>query len=194
LARRSFSGRTVGTWIVTITLFFSGGLIPLYLLVLNLGMMNTVWAIVLPSAITPWYVFLMRTYFMGIPNDIYDAAAVDGANEMRIFWQIAMPLAKPILATLLLFYAVGRWNEFFDPLIYLNDQNKFPLQLVLRNLLLEGTYDQSGQQLGAGSDFAVVAKTLKYAAIMISTLPILMVYPFVQRYFVKGVMIGSLKG
>lgn len=194
LARMHFSGRKIGTWMVTITLFFSGGLIPLYLLVLELGIMDSIWAIVLPSAITPWYVFLMRTYFMGIPKDIFDAAAIDGASESRMFWEIALPLAKPILATLLLFYAVGRWNSFFDALLFLNDQSKFPLQLVLRNMLLEGGFDQAGQQLGAGSDFAVVAKNLKFAAIMVSTLPILMVYPFVQRYFVKGVMIGSLKG
>lgn len=193
LARPFFSGRGFGTWMVTITLFFSGGLIPLYLLVLNLGMMDTIWAIIFPSAITPWYVFLMRTYFMGIPKDIFDAATIDGASELRMFWQIAMPLAKPILATLLLFYAVGRWNEFFDPLIFLNDKDKFPLQLILRSMLLEGTFDQSSQ-LGAGSDFAVVPQTLKYATIMVSTIPIILIYPFVQRYFVKGVMIGSLKG
>lgn len=193
LARPFFSGRKLGTWMVTITLFFSGGLIPLYLLVLNLGLINTIWAIVLPGAITPWYVFIMRAFFMGIPKDIFDAATVDGANEMRMFWQIALPLSKPILATLLLFYAVQNWNDFFQPLIFLNDQDKFPLQLLLRSMLLEGTYDQSSQ-VGAGSDFAVVPQTLKYATIMVSTLPIILVYPFVQKYFVKGVMIGSLKG
>lgn len=193
LARPFFSGRKFGTWMVTITLFFSGGLIPLYLLVLNLGLINTIWAIVLPGAITPWYVFIMRAFFMGIPKDIFDAATVDGANEMRIFWQIALPLSKPILATLLLFYAVQNWNDFFQPLIFLNDKDKFPLQLLLRSMLLEGSYDQSNQ-VGAGSDFAVVPQTLKYATIMVSTLPIILVYPFVQKYFVKGVMIGSLKG
>lgn len=193
LARPQFSGRKAGTWMVLITLFFSGGLIPLYLLVLKLGIMDTIWAIVLPGAITPWYVFIMRTYFMGIPKDIFDAATIDGANEIRLFWQIAIPLSKPILATLLLFYAVAHWNDFFQPLIFLSDQNKFPLQLVLRGMLLEGSFDQTSQ-LGGGSDFAVVPQTLKYATIIVSSIPILIVYPFVQRYFVKGVMIGSLKG
>ncbi len=193
LARPQFSGRRAGTFMVLFTLFFSGGLIPLYLLVLNLGIMNTIWAIVLPGAISPFYVFIMRTYFMGIPKDIFDAATIDGANEIRMFWQIAIPLAKPILATLLLFYAVSHWNDFFGPLIFLTDQDKFPLQLVLRGMLLEGSYDQTSQ-VGAGSNFAVVPQTLKYATIIVSTVPILIVYPFVQRYFVKGVMIGSLKG
>jgi putative aldouronate transport system permease protein len=192
LARPKFSGRIFFTWVVSLTMFFSGGLIPLYLVVLQLGIRNTMWALVLPVAINVWNMFIMRTSFQGIPEEIYEAATLDGANDLQTLFQVVLPLAKPVLATLLMFYAVGHWNEFFNALIYLDDRNKFPVQLVLRNVVILGRFDQTNE-LSGGSDFAAIEQTLRYATIMVSTLPILAVYPFVQRYFVKGVMVGAIK-
>jgi len=192
LARARFSGRKFFTWVVTLTMFFSGGLIPLYLLVMQLGLIDTIWAIVLPVAINPWNMFILRTSFQGIPEDIYEAATIDGANDLETMFRIILPLSKPILATLLLFYAVAHWNSFFNALIFLNDGRKYPIQLLLRNIVLLGHMEQSSEMYA--TEFMVIEKTLKYATIMVSTLPILLVYPFVQRYFVKGVMIGAIKG
>jgi putative aldouronate transport system permease protein len=193
LARTSFSGRTVLTWMVAFTMLFSGGLIPLYLLVMQLGLLNSMWALVLPVAINPWFMFILRTSFKDVDESIYEAALIDGANDLQILWRIAVPLAKPTLATLLLFYAVAHWNEFFYPLIFLDDRTKYPIQLIMRNIVLLGRFEQT-TELGGGTGFAVIEQTLKYATIMVSTLPILAVYPFVQKYFVKGVMVGAIKG
>jgi len=193
LSRPYFSGRKVFTWMVTITMFFSGGLIPLYLVVMKLGLLNTIWALVLPAAISPWNMFIMRTYFQGIPEEMYEAAIIDGANDFQILGKIVLPLAKPIMATLLLFYAVGHWNSYFDALIYLDEKSKFPIQLIMRGIVVLGRFEQTNA-IDAASDFMIIEKTLKYATIMVSTLPILAVYPFVQKYFVKGVMIGAIKG
>jgi putative aldouronate transport system permease protein len=193
LARPKFSGRGVFTWMVTLTMFFSGGLIPLYLLVVQLGLTNSMWALVLPFAINPWLMFIMRTYFRDIDEAIYEAATIDGANDLQILWNIVLPLSKPIFATLLLFYAVEHWNDFFNALIFLDKAHLFPIQLVMRNVVVLGNFMQTNE-MSAGTDFAVVEQTLKYATIMVSTLPILVVYPFVQKYFVRGVMIGAIKG
>ncbi len=192
LARPRFSGRSFFTWMVTLTMFFSGGLIPLWLLVLQLGLMDSIWAIVLPVAINPWNMFIMRTFFLSIHESIYEAALIDGASEIGILWRIVLPLSMPIFATLLLFYAVAHWNDFFNALIYLNNRVKFPIQLYLRNVVIAGSSQQTGE-LAGGSDFGVIEQTLRYATIMVSTIPILVVYPFVQKYFVKGVMIGAIK-
>ncbi|HEY9075756.1 MAG TPA: carbohydrate ABC transporter permease [Anaerolineaceae bacterium] len=193
LARPKFSGRKFFTWMVSLTMFFSGGLIPLYLLVLQLGLNNSIWALVLPPAINVWNMFILRTSFQGIPEELYEAAVLDGANDIQTLFNVILPLAKPVLATLLMFYAVGHWNEFFNALVFLDDRAKYPIQLVLRNVVILGRFDQTNE-LSGGSDFAAVEQTLRYATIMVSTLPILAVYPFVQRYFVKGVMIGAIKG
>jgi putative aldouronate transport system permease protein len=192
LARPRFAGRKFFTWVVTLTMFFSGGLIPLYLLVMQLGMIDKMWALVLPVAINPWNMFIMRTSFQGIHESIYEAALLDGARELQILWDIVLPLSLPIFATMLLFYAVAQWNDFFNALIYLNDRAKYPIQPLLRNVVIVGRFDQTNE-LSGGSDFAVIEQTLKYATIMVSTVPILLVYPFVQKYFVKGVMIGAIK-
>ncbi len=192
LARPRFSGRTFFTWMVTLTMFFSGGLIPLYLLVLQLKLIDTIWAIVLPVAINPWNMFIMRTFFMSIHESIYEASLIDGASELHILWRIVLPLSMPIFATLLLFYAVAHWNDFFNALIFLNSATKLPIQLYLRNVVILGRFDQTNELVG-GSGFVVIEQTLRYATIMVSTLPILVVYPFVQKYFVKGVMIGAIK-
>jgi len=137
--------------------------------------------------------FIMRTYFQGIPEEMYEAAIIDGANDLQILGKIVLPLAKPIMATPLLFYAVGHWNSFFDALIYLDEKSKFPIQLIMRSIVVMGRFEQTNL-IDAAADFVVIEKTLKYATIMVSTLPILAVYPFVQKYFVKGVMIGAIKG
>ncbi len=193
LARPKFSGNTFFTWVVSLTMFFSGGMIPLYLLVLNLGLINSMWALVLPPAINVWNMFIMRTAFQSVPEELYEAAVLDGANDLQTLWEIILPLSKPVLATLVMFYAVGQWNEFFNALMYIDDRMKYPIQLVLRNVVILGRFEQTNE-LSGGSDFAAIEQTLRYATIMVSTLPILAVYPFVQRYFVKGVMIGAIKG
>jgi putative aldouronate transport system permease protein len=193
LSRPRFSGRTFFTLMFTVTMFFAGGLIPLYLVVLRLGMMNSIWALVLPTAINTWYMFIMRTFYQGIPESLHESAVIDGANDLVILWRIVLPLAKPIMATLLLFYAVGHWNDFFSPLIYLDEKRKWPMTMILRSLLIIGRMGEATNET-LETDFAVVEQTIKYATVMVSTLPILAVYPFVQKYFVKGVMIGAIKG
>ncbi len=193
LSRRDFSGRKLLTLYAAITMFFQGGLIPLYLVVLQLGLLDTMWAIVLVPAINPFYMFIMRTYFQGQPTALHEAAIIDGANDVQILGRIVVPLAKPIMATMLLFYAVLHWNSFLHALIFLTEKRRYPLQLILRSVVVESTFDQMND-IGAATDFMVVAKTIRFSVIMVSTLPILLVYPFLQKYFVKGVMIGALKG
>ena len=192
LSRRDFSGRKLLTLYVAITMFFQGGLIPLYLVVLQLGLLDTMWAIVLVPAINQFYMFIMRTYFQGQPTALHEAAIIDGANDIQILARIVVPLAKPIMATMLLFYAVQHWNSFFPALIYLSDRERFPIQLILRAMVIEG--DVANMQVEFQDDERIVDTTVKYAIIMVSTVPILLLYPFLQRYFVKGMMIGSLKG
>lgn len=192
LARPRFSGRIFFTWLVTLTMFFSGGLVPLYLLIVQLGLRNNMLALILPPAINVWYMFILRTNFQQIPEDLYEAAVIDGANDLETLFRIILPLSKPVLATLLLFYAVGHWNSWFNALIFLDDRAKYPVQLVLRNIVILGLLQST--EISPSAELAVTEKTLKYATIMVSTLPILVVYPFVQRYFIKGVMIGAIKG
>ena len=193
LSRRDFSGRKLLTLYVAITMFFQGGLIPLYLVVLQLGLLDTMWAIVLVPAINAFYMFIMRTYFQGQPTALHEAAIIDGANDVQILARIVVPLAKPIMATMLLFYAVQHWNSFFHALIFLTEKRRYPLQLILRSVVVESTFEQMND-IGAATDFMVLEKTIRFSVIMVSTLPILLVYPFLQKYFVKGVMIGALKG
>jgi putative aldouronate transport system permease protein len=192
LSRPRFSGRTFFTWMVTLTMFFSGGLIPLYLLILALGMRDNTLALVLPPAINVWYMFILRTNFQQVPEELYEAAIIDGANDLQALFRIYLPLAKPVLATLLLFYAVAHWNEFFRALIFLDDRANYPIQLVMRSIVIQG--NMQANELNPSAELAVTERGLKYATILVSTLPILVVYPFVQRYFVKGVMIGAIKG
>ena len=193
LSRPDFSGRKWLTLYVAITMFFQGGLIPLYLVVLQLGLLDTMWAIVLVPGINAFYMFIMRTYFQGQPTALHEAAIIDGANDIQILARIVVPLAKPIMATMLLFYAVQHWNSFFHALIFLTEKARYPLQLILRSVVVESTFEQMND-IGAATDFMVLEKTIRFSVIMVSTLPILLVYPFLQKYFVKGVMIGALKG
>ena len=195
LARKTFSGRKFFTMLVTFTMFFSGGMIPLYLTVKQFGMMDTIWALVLPGAISTYNMIVIRTAFQSIPDSLIESAQLDGANDLVILWKIVVPLSKATLATMLLFYAVTHWNSYFDAMLYINKKEMYPLQIMLRNMLIGGLFNEETAIAGANADsFAVTDATLRSAAIIVTTLPILVVYPFVQRYFVKGVMIGGVKG
>ncbi|PAV31679.1 sugar ABC transporter permease [Virgibacillus profundi] len=174
---------------IVFTILFGGGMIPTFLVVKSLGLLDTIWAMVLPQAVSTWNLIIMRTFFSAtIPKELEESAKIDGLNDLGIFARIVLPLSKPVLATIGLFYAVGIWNNFILPLLYLRDDALYPLQVILRNLVLvEQMADVSG------GDAVVVQESIQYATILVSTLPILLLYPFLQKYFVKGVMIGSLK-
>ncbi|MFI2856249.1 carbohydrate ABC transporter permease [Paenibacillus sp. JSM ZJ436] len=177
-----------------ITMFFGGGLIPTYLLVKDLGLLNTVWAVIIPGAVNVWNIILSRTFFKGVPHELKEAANVDGATEMRIFLGIVLPLSKPIIFVLALYAFVGQWNSYFDAMIYLDNPNLHPLQLVLRSILIQNQVDPGmiSDQL-AMAEMKRLSEIIKYAAIVVSSLPLLIMYPFFQKYFEKGVMVGSLK-
>ncbi|KQB92907.1 binding-protein-dependent transport system inner membrane protein [Geobacillus sp. PA-3] len=189
-----FVGKKVITVFFLITMFFSGGLVPTYLLVKDLGMLNTIWAIILPGAINVWNIILARTYFKGIPKELHEAAKMDGASDLLIFFKIVLPLSKPIIFVLALYAFVGQWNSYFDAMIYLEDPNLHPLQLVLRSILVQNDVQPGmiNDQL-AMAELKKIAEMIKYSSIVISSLPLLIMYPFFQKYFEKGVMIGSIK-
>ena len=196
LSRKTFSGRTFFTAMVTVTLFFSGGMIPTYLAVKQYGMLNTVWSLVLPTAISTYNMIIIRTAFQSIPDSLVESAQLDGANDIVVLFRIVVPLSKATLATMLLFYAVSHWNSYFDAMLYINRKDLQPLQILLRNLLVAGVSaeDSLTATASGAANFAVTDRTMRAGTIVVATLPILIVYPFVQRYFVKGVMIGSVKG
>ncbi|TBL80111.1 carbohydrate ABC transporter permease [Paenibacillus thalictri] len=195
LSRKDLYGRNVFIFMIVFTMFLSGGLIPTYLVVQKLGLINTVWAIVLPSAINTFNMIIMKTFFEGIPISLQESAFLDGANDIQILTRIILPLSMPIIATMILFYAVQHWNSFFPALLYLNNKDMYPVQVLLRNIVIAGEFaDQQGEIGNVGSGFRVVAANYKYAVIIITIIPILVVYPYLQKYFAKGVMIGALKG
>jgi putative aldouronate transport system permease protein len=181
--------------LITLTMFFGGGLIPTYLLVRDFGMVDTMWALIIPGAIATYNLIVMRTYFQSsIPWELQEAAHMDGCTNWRLLFSIILPLSKPILAVMVLFYAVGHWNSFFNALIYIRDEAKYPLQLVLREILLISQSAQvDGGSVGLEKQI-LLAESIKFAVIIVSSLPVLIMYPFVQKHFVKGVMIGSIKG
>lgn len=194
LAQPELPYRRQFNFLVVLTMFFSGGMIPGYLLVKNLGMLDTIWAIVLPGGIATYNLMITRTYLnQQIPRDLTEAAEVDGSGEYRTFFQIVLPLSTPILAVITLFYASGHWNSFFSALIYLQSRDRYPLQLILREMLIQdqtlGMMDMETTSL-----IALYTITLKYAVMTVSILPLLLLFPFVQGFFVKGVMIGAIKG
>lgn len=198
LARKDFMPRNVLMFFFMFTMFFSGGMIPTYLVVNKLHMVNSPWAMIIPGAISIYNVIITRTYFMNsIPPTLQEAAELDGANSFQFLVRIVLPLSKPILAVIGLYYAVGHWNDFFSALLYINDKNLMPLQSFLRDLLMTNQMSMGNMQ---GMDAAQaeakmqLSQTLKYSAIIVSTVPVLCIYPFIQKYFVKGVMIGSIKG
>ena len=192
LSRIWLRGRSFFSWIVVFTMFFGGGMIPSFLLIRSLKMLDTIWAMIIPGAVSAFNLIMARTYLTAnLPDEIVESAQMDGANDLRIFWSIVMPLSGPIIAVLVLFYAVAHWNDLFSGLVYLQSQELFPLQLVMRNMV---TLDWLvGLPTGTGK-FSQFRFNIRYAVIVVGTVPILAVYPFVQRYFVKGVMLGSLKG
>ncbi|MEK4364479.1 carbohydrate ABC transporter permease [Paenibacillus sp. FSL M8-0212] len=188
------AGRGFFMIIFIITMFFGGGLIPTYLLIRNLGMLDTVWAIIIPGAVNVWNIILSRTFFKGVPRELKEAANVDGASEMKIFFQIVIPLSKPIIFVLALYAFVGQWNSYFDAMIYLDNPKLHPLQLVLRSILIQNQAAPGmiSDQL-AMAELKRLSEMIKYSAIVISSLPLIIMYPFFQKYFEKGVMVGSLK-
>ncbi len=198
LASKHMPLRRIFTFMITFTMMFSGGMIPSYLIVNRLGFIDKIWAMVIPGAINTWNLLVMRTFFMSVPENLTEAAMVDGAGELRVFWQIYIPLSMASLMAITLFYAVGHWNSYFHALIYLNSPAKYPLQIILRKIVIQGIVsleEFSGDAaLGTNVSFNQMTQNIKYTVIMVAVLPILIVYPFVQKYFVKGVMIGAIKG
>ncbi|OXL82602.1 sugar ABC transporter permease [Paenibacillus sp. SSG-1] len=194
LSDSRLAGRKIFMTLFVITMFFGGGLIPTYLLVKQLGMLDTVWAIIIPGAVNVWNIILSRTFFKGVPNELREAANVDGATEAGIFFRIVLPLSKPIVFVLALYAFVGQWNSYFDAMIYLEDAKLHPLQLVLRSILIQNQAAPGmiSDQL-AMNELKRLSEMIKYSAIVISSLPLLVMYPFFQKYFEKGVMVGSLK-
>ncbi|MGG4130918.1 carbohydrate ABC transporter permease [Paenibacillus illinoisensis] len=201
LSRRDLVGRGFFMGVFMFTMFFGGGLVPSYLLIKELGMINSMWALILPSAASVWNIIVSRTFFQGtIPSELQEAAQMDGCSNFKLFFKIVLPLSMPIIAVMALFYGVGHWNSYFSAMIYLNDSAKYPLQLVLRQILVlqemsaQGSGMMDGSSASALNNKAEVAALVRYAVIIVSTLPVIIIYPFLQRYFVQGVMIGSVKG
>lgn len=195
MSKKELVGRRLFNTLFLITMFFGGGLIPTFILINQLHMVNTIWAILIPGSFNVWNMILARTYYQSIPGELREASQLDGANEIQHFFQIMMPVCKPIIAVLALWTFVGMWNSYFDALIYLNDANLQPLQLVLRSILVQNT-PQPGMiaDIQSTAEMAKVAELLKYATIVVSSLPLLAMYPFFQKYFDQGVMVGSVKG
>ncbi|WP_405057272.1 carbohydrate ABC transporter permease [Kribbella sp. NBC_01505] len=195
LSRRTFYGRNVIMSLLIFTMLFSGGLIPTYLVVQDLGMLNTRWAMVIPSAIGVWQVIIARTFFRStIPDELHEAATIDGASDLRFLWSIVLPLSKPVIAVIALMYVIFQWNSYFDALIYLKDPGLYPLQIILRNILILNSTTGSAADIAQNLERQQLANVLKYALIVVSTLPVLIIYPFVARHFTKGVMVGAVKG
>ncbi|MDN4525634.1 carbohydrate ABC transporter permease [Fictibacillus fluitans] len=194
LSINGFVGKNFFMTLFIITMFFSGGLIPTYLVVKDLGMLNTIWAIILPGALNVWNIILAKTYFKGIPYELHEAAKVDGASDLLIFFKIVLPLSKPIIFVLAMYAFVGQWNSYFDAMIYLDDPNLHPLQLILRSILIQNSTDPGmiSDQL-AMAELKKLSEMIKYSSIVISSLPLILMYPFFQKYFEKGIMVGSLK-
>ena len=195
MSKKEFVGRKFFNALFVITMFFSGGLIPTYLVVDSLNLLNTPWAVILPGAFNVWNMILARTYFQSIPKELREASAVDGATELVHFFKILLPVCKPIIAVLALYQFVGMWNSYFDALIYIDDASLQPLQLVLRSILIQNTPEPGMiSDIQSMAEMAKVAELLKYSTIVISSLPLLVMYPFFQKYFDKGIMVGSVKG
>ena len=200
LSRQQFVGKVAVTWYFLFTMLFSGGLIPTYLVVKNLGLLDTMWAVILPGAAGAWAILVGRAFFkQTVPEELNEAAKVDGAGDFQVFLRIAVPLSAPIIATLALFHGVGLWNEYFNALIYLSDRDAYPLQLILRELLVVSQDATQGGGAGdAGSSESLaeqlrLASLIKYAVMIVASIPLLVIYPFLQRFFTQGVLIGSVK-
>lgn len=195
LSRRNMPFRSFFMGMCTFTMFFSGGMIPLYLLVDSLNMIDTIWAMTLPAAVSVWNLIIARTFFQStITSELEEAAELDGCGQLRFFFSIAIPLTKALIAILTLYYMVGNWNAYFDGLIYLKTTSKQPLQLILREILIMDSNPEMTLDVWDALERAKLAQLIKYGVIIVSSVPLICLYPFVQRFFIKGVMIGSLKG
>jgi putative aldouronate transport system permease protein len=195
LSRRTLFGRNAIMIFIVFTMIFYGGLIPTYLVVKNLGMLNTRWALLIPQALAAWQVIIARTFFqVNIPEELAEAAELDGCSDLRFLWSVVLPLSKPILAVLVLMYAVAQWNAYFDALLYLKSVDLYPLQLVLRSILILNTFASGSMEASDMIERQQLADLLKYSLIVVGSLPVLLIYPFAQRYFVRGMLIGSVKG
>lgn len=195
LARKDFAGRSLLLNLVIVTMVFSGGIIPTFLVIKELHLLNTYWSLFLPGAISAYNMVIVKNFFEGIPKELEEAARMDGCNDLRIFAKIILPLSKPVLASISLFYAVGHWNSYFAPMMYISDPNKEVIQIVLRRVvLLANGVATDGSLLDFGTLGAPPDKAVKMAVTVVSTVPILLVYPFIQKYFTKGVMVGAVKG
>lgn len=193
LSRRDLYGYKLFNLFAIVTMFISGGMIPLYLQVKNLQLINSMWSVILPSAISTFNLVVMKSFYSSsIPKEINDAAAIDGCNDIHFFIRIVLPLSSSIMAVMVLFYGVRQWNSWVSPLLYLLDRKKYPLQLILREILLQNQV--SSMSDAALSDQVMIGETIKYAIMVVSTIPVLCLYPSLQKYFVKGVMMGALKG
>lgn len=196
LARRELPGQSLFMFLFTFTMIFNGGMVPTYMLIRDLHMLNTIWAMIIPGAISVYNLMITRTFIQSnIPHELLEAAQIDGCNDARFFFTMVLPLSKAIIAVLVLFYAIGHWNAYFNAFLYLTNRNLFPLQLFLREILIANTIDTSqivDPELAAAKQG--LADLLKYSLIIVSTVPVMCLYPFVQKYFVKGIMIGSIKG
>lgn len=192
LSRKDFYGRNLFMGLFVFTMFFTGGMIPTFLIVQRLKLLNTLWAMVLPSAVSTYNLIIMRTFFQStIPFELVESASLDGCNDLTIFFRIVLPLSGPILAVMVLFYGVGLWNSWFPALLYLKDRAMYPLQMVLREVLIQSDISNMA---GSSGDVEIIGDGLKYATMVVATFPIMCLYPFLQKYFVQGVMVGAVKG
>nr|WP_307991769.1 carbohydrate ABC transporter permease [uncultured Niameybacter sp.] len=196
LSRKTLYGKGAITLFFTFTMFFGGGLIPTFILINNLKLYNTYWALILPGAVGVYNVIVARTFFQAtIPEDLFEAGQLDGCSDFKFLISIVLPLSKPIIAVLVMFYAVGHWNSYFGPMIYLSDKQLYPLQIVLRNILVQNQItSEMMTDVAAIEQQKGLAELIKYSVIVVSSLPMLILYPFIQKHFVKGVMIGAIKG
>lgn len=192
LSRKEFAPRRIVLFLFVFTMYFGGGLIPTYLLIKNIGLENTPWVFIFPFALNVYNMIIVRTFFeTGVPEELHESAILDGCNDFRFFLHIALPLSRAVLAVIALYYAVAHWNDYFTGLIYIRDRNLQPLQLVLREILLVA----DNSSLTSGGGYAVLhVENMRYGVIIISSLPLLIAYPFIQKYFEKGIMLGAVKG
>lgn len=195
LSRKGLKGRSFITLFIIFTMFFSGGMVPTFIIYQDIGLYDNLWVMILPGAISVTNMIIMRTYFQyTIPDELYDAAYMDGASNTQALLRVVIPLSKPIYAVMAMYYGIGHWNKYFTPMIYLRDRSRFPLQLIMREILIK---DEMSDMLDASDtmvDQILLSESLKYAVIVAASLPVLLLYPFMQKYFVKGVMIGAVKG
>ncbi len=195
LSRKDMPCRKTLTFVITFTMLFSGGMIPVYMVVRGLNLTDTIWAMVIPNAISTYNMLVMKNYFQtSIPEELHEAAAIDGCGHFQSLIRVVLPLSTPIIAVITLFYAVGHWNSFFNAIIYLRDQTLYPLQIILRDIMLQNSLEAVGGDMVGMYEKVMQGETMKYAVILIASAPVLMLYPFVQKYFVKGIMVGAVKG